>query len=213
VDPPAAVAVLHPAASAYLALLTHGKLRSGETVLVAGGASHVGRAAIVIAVHAGARALATAAAADLDECHRLGAEAAFDYRDPDLAGTLRDAAGGEVDVQLHISGHDDLDLATDLVARRGRIVLMAGMGERPQVPIGRIYTRDLTVTGLLITSATTAELAEAAGPVNQLLARGALVPRRVERLPLSAAAQAHRRLGDGRTRGVPWLAGTRPPSS
>lgn len=116
-------------------------------------------------------------------------------------------------MQLHISGHDDLDLATDLVARRGRIVLMAGMGERPQVPIGRIYTRDLTVTGLLITSATTAELAEAAGPVNQLLARGALVPRRVERLPLSAAAQSHRRLGDGRTRGVPRLAGTRPPSS
>ncbi len=202
VDPLAAVAVLHPAASAYLALLTHGRLRAGETVLVAGGAGHVGRAAIVIAVHAGARVLATAAAADLDECRRLGAEAAFDHRDPHLAGTLRDAVGGQVDVHLDTSGHHDLDLATDLMAGRGRIVVMAGMGAHPQVPMGRIYTRDLTVTGFAISTATTAELDEAAARVNQLLAVEALVPRRVERLPLSAAAEAHRRLEAGQARGV-----------
>ena len=202
VDPLAAVAILHPAASAFLALVAHGRLRAGERVLVAGGAGHVGRAAVVIAVHAGARVLATAAAADLDECRRLGAEAAFDYRDPDLAGTLRDAAGGQVDVHVDTSGHHDFDLAADLVARRGRIVVMAGMVERPQVPIGRIYTRELTVAGFAISNATTAELAEAAGRVNQLLARGALVPRRVERLPLSAAADAHRRLEAGQARGV-----------
>lgn len=202
VEPLGAVAMLHPAASAYLALVTHGRLRAGDTVLVAGGAGHVGRAAIVIAVHAGARVLATAAADGLDECRRLGAEDAFDYRDADLAGTLRDAVGGQVDVHLDTSGHHDLLLTTDLMARRGHIVVMAGMGARPEVLIGRIYTRDLTVAGFAISTATTAELAEAAARVNQLLARGALVPRRVERLPLSAAAEAHRRLEAGEARGV-----------
>ncbi len=202
VDPLAAVAVVHPAASAYLALVIHGGIQAGETVLVAGGAGHVGRAAITIAVHAGARVLATAAADDLDECRRLGAEAAFDYRDRDLAGTLRDAAGGQVDVHLDTSGHHDFDLVTDLMAHRGRIVVMAGMGARPQVPIGRIYTRDLTVTGFAISTATTAELIDAAARVNQLLVVGALVPRGVEQLPLSAAAEAHRRLEAGEGRGV-----------
>ena len=201
-DPLEAVAVLHPAASAYLALITHGKLRAGDTVLIAGGAGHVGRAAIVIAAHAGARVLVTAGADDLDECRRLGAEAAFDYRDPDLAGTLQEAARGQVDLHLDTSGNHDLDLAADLAARRGRIVLMAGMGARPEVPIGRIYTRDLSLEGFAISTATTAELDEAAARVNQLLAAGALVPRRVERLPLSGAAEAHWRIEAGEARGV-----------
>jgi NADPH:quinone reductase-like Zn-dependent oxidoreductase len=48
-DPLEAVAVLHPAASAHLALIAHGNLRAGDTVRTAGGAVHVGRAAIVIA--------------------------------------------------------------------------------------------------------------------------------------------------------------------
>ncbi len=202
VDPLAAVAVVHPAASAYLALVVHGGIQAGETLLVTGGAGHVGRAAITIAVHAGARVLATAAADDLDECRRLGAEAAFDYRDRDLAGTLRDAVGNKVDVHLDTSGHHDFDLVTDLMARRGRIVVMAGMGARPQLPVGCIYTGDLTVVGFAISTATTAELADAAARVNQLLGLGALVPRRVELLPLSAAAEAHRRLEAGECRGV-----------
>jgi NADPH:quinone reductase-like Zn-dependent oxidoreductase len=202
VDWLAAVAVLHPAASAYLALVTHGRLRAGDTVLVAGGAGHVGRVAIVIAAHAGARVLATAGAGDLEECRSLGAEAVFDYADPELAATLRSAAGAQVDVHLDTSGHHDLELAADLAAQRGRIVVMAGMGTRPELPIGTIYTRDLTLTGFAISTATTPELIDAATRVNQLLAVGALLPRRVEQLPLSAAAEAHRRLEAGEARGA-----------
>lgn len=201
-SPVAAVAVLHPAASAYLALTVHGELRAGETVLIAGAAGHVGRAATVIAQRSGARVVATASGEDLEECRHLGVDAAFDYHDPDLGPTLRAIVGGEVDVHLDTSGHHDLDLATDLAARRGRIVLMAGTGARPELPVGRVYTKDLTLTGFAISSATVAELSEAAVRVNQLLAAGALVPRRVQQLPLSAAGEAHRRLEAGEARGV-----------
>jgi NADPH:quinone reductase-like Zn-dependent oxidoreductase len=55
VDAVTAVAALHPAATAYLALFRHGRLRPGETVLVAGGAGNVGRAATTLAATAGAR--------------------------------------------------------------------------------------------------------------------------------------------------------------
>lgn len=201
-EPVDAVAVLHPAASAYLALITHGRLRAGDTAFIAGAAGHVGRAATVIAVHAGARVIATASAEDLDECRRLGADAAFDYGAPDLGGKLRAAARGQVDVHLDTSGHHDLDLAADLASRRGRLVLMAGIGARPELPVGRIYTRDVTLTGFAISTATTGELAEAAERVNQLLAAGALIPRQVEKLPLTAAGEAHRRLECDQVRGV-----------
>lgn len=171
-------------------------------MLIAGAAGHVGRAATVIALRAGARVLATAGAGDLEECRRLGADAVFDYHDPDLAQVLRGIAGGEVDVHLDTSGHHDLDLAVDLASRRGRVVLMAGIGERPELPVGRVYTKDVTLTGFAISSATVADLGEAAGRLNQLFAAGALVPRRVQRLPLSAAGEAHRRLEAGEARGV-----------
>ncbi|WP_344340076.1 alcohol dehydrogenase catalytic domain-containing protein, partial [Kitasatospora putterlickiae] len=49
VDPAEAVAALHPAATAHLALFTHGGLRTGETVLVGGGGGNVGGALITLA--------------------------------------------------------------------------------------------------------------------------------------------------------------------
>ena len=49
VDAARAVAVLHPVATAHLALFRHARLRPGETVLVIGGAGNVGRAATVLA--------------------------------------------------------------------------------------------------------------------------------------------------------------------
>ncbi|MZD56159.1 alcohol dehydrogenase catalytic domain-containing protein, partial [Streptomyces sp. SID5606] len=46
VDAEHLVAAAHPAASAWLALFRHGRLRAGETVYVGGGAGNVGGAAV-----------------------------------------------------------------------------------------------------------------------------------------------------------------------
>src|SRR5690606_38406470 len=196
-DPVSLVSVVHPAATAYLALAVHGRLRAGETVLVAGAAGNVGRAATVVAARAGGRVVATAAAADLDVCRTLGAAVAVDYRDPRHADLLRAAAPQGVDVHLDTSGRHDLDLAVDLLAPRGRIVLLAGLSARPRLPVGPLYTRDGRIEGFAISNATTADLAAAAEHVNRLVADGALTSRPVEELPLSRAAQAHARLESG----------------
>jgi NADPH:quinone reductase-like Zn-dependent oxidoreductase len=196
------VALVHPAATAYLALFRHGRLAAGETVLVAGGAGHVGRAAIVLAALAGARVVATASAADLAACRDLGAEVAVDYRASDAADQLRAAAPTGVDVHLDTSGHHDLVTAVDLLAPRGRIMLMAGLGQLPPLPDGSLYTRDGSIHGFAISNARVEELADAAERINQLIARGVLRPGRVEELPLNAAADAHERLETGRARGV-----------
>ncbi|WP_218938549.1 NADPH:quinone reductase [Modestobacter altitudinis] len=202
VDPVDAVAVLHPGATAHLALATHAGLRAGETVYVAGGAGHVGGAAVMLAARAGARVVASADEADLEHCRSAGATVALDYRDPLLVRHIAEAAPSGVDVHLDTSGHADLATAVDLLAPRGRIIAMAGFSARPELPMGRLYGRDGRLLGFAISNASTSELAAAALRVNQCLADGSLAPRGVDVLPLSATAEAHRRLEGGRARGV-----------
>lgn len=196
-----AVAVAHPAATAYLALTVHAGLIGGETVYIAGGAGHVGGAAILLAARAGARVIASASAGDLDRCRSLGADIALDYRDPDLARLIRAAAPEGVHVHLDTSGHQDLETVVDLLAEHGRVVVMATLGAEATLPVRALYQRDGSVIGFVISNASVAELAAAAKRINQLLADGSLGPREVEELPLAKAAEAHRRLEAGEARG------------
>ncbi|GHF27668.1 NADPH:quinone reductase [Streptomyces morookaense] len=195
VDPVEAVALAHPAATAYLALFTHGRLRAGETVLVAGAAGNVGSALVVMAAQAGARVVATSRAEDADYCRALGAAEVIDYRDPEAVYP------GGVDVYVDTSGRNDLSSAVELLAKRGRVVVMAGLRTRPVLPVGPLYLKDCSVTGFAISQATTSELADAAAAINRLTASGLLRPRAVEVLPLSEAAEAHRRVEAGEVRG------------
>ncbi len=201
VDPFDAVATAHPAGTAYLALFRHGRLAAGETVLVAGAAGNVGAALVVLAADAGARVVATASANDAEYCRSLGAAAVLDYRDPDLAARLRAACPDGVDLYLDTAGVNDLTTAVDLLAFRGRIVLLAGATTRPELPVGPLYMKDGAVAGFVISRATPDELAAAARATNRLLAAGLLRPRVVETAPLSAAAAAHRRIEAGELRG------------
>ncbi len=196
-----AVAVAHPAATAYLALFTHGRLRPGETVLVAGAAGNVGSALVTLAVWAGARVVATAAAHDAEYVRSLGAAEVLDYASPGLAGQLADAAPHGVDVHVATHGGHDFEVAVPLLARRGRIVVFAGTTARPVLPVGQLYQKDGALVGFVISRATVAELARAAGAVGQLLGAGRLRPRAVEEMPLADAAEAHRRMERGELRG------------
>jgi 2-desacetyl-2-hydroxyethyl bacteriochlorophyllide A dehydrogenase len=201
VDPYAAVAAFHPAATAYLALFVHGRLRVGETVLVGGAAGNVGSALVTMAVRAGARVLATAGARDARYCAELGAAEVFDYRDPELTEKIRGAAPSGLDLHLDTAGVNDLQTTVDLLARRGRVVLLAGARTRPVLPAGALYMNDRSIVGFVISHATPDELAEAATYINDLLARGALRPRSIEVFPLGAAAEVHARMDKGELHG------------
>ena len=197
VDAARAVAVLHPVATAHLALFRHARLRPGETVLVIGGAGNVGRAATVLAVRAGARVLAVARAETAPDCLRAGATAVVDHRDPDAAEQLRELAGDGVDVHLDTSGHQDLDSALALVGHGARVVLMAGLSARPVLPVGAVYPRDVSLIGFAISNSSVDDLAGTARVINHGLADDAFpIPVSVE-LPLSRTAEAHRMIEAG----------------
>jgi NADPH:quinone reductase-like Zn-dependent oxidoreductase len=191
VDPVAAVAVLHPAATAWLALFRHGGLRQGEVVYVGGAAGNVGTAATSLARAGGARVLAGARPEDTGWCRAAGADEVVDYRDPDLPGRLRALAPSGVDLYLDTSGRLDLAAAVDLLALRGRIMLIAGREQRLTLPAGSLYTHDRRVVGMSISRAGVEELAEAAAVLNHRLAAGALPARVRDVSPLERAAEAH----------------------
>jgi NADPH:quinone reductase-like Zn-dependent oxidoreductase len=197
VDAARAVAVLHPVATAHLALFRHARLRPGETVLVIGGAGNVGRAATVLAVRAGARVLAVARAETAPDCLRAGATAVVDHRDPDAAEQLRELTGDGADVHLDTSGHQDLDAALALVGHGARVVLMAGLSARPVLPVGAVYPRDVSLIGFAISNSSVDDLAGTARVINHGLADDAFpIPVSVE-LPLSRTAEAHRMIEAG----------------
>ncbi|THA90739.1 NADPH:quinone reductase [Streptomyces sp. LRa12] len=167
------VAAAHPAASAWLALFRHGRLRAGETVYVGGGAGNVGGAAEVLDHHA-----------------------------PDLGARVRGAAPDGYDVHLDTSGHGVLAEAVDSLARGGRLVAMVGLGTGPAaLSVGGLYTKDASIVGFAISNATAADLAEAARGVAGVLTDTPWRPRIADRLPLSMTAEAHRRLEAGEVRG------------
>lgn len=201
VDPVDLIAAVHPGATAQLALFAHGGLRFGQTVLVAGGAGNVGAAVVALAAEAGGRVIATASASDLDHCKALGAQEALDYRDPELSARIRQAAPHGVDLYLDTSGRNDLEAAVDLLAYRGRIVLLAGAAARPVLPAGALYMKDGSIAGFVISRAGAAELADAARDLNRLLGAGALRPRSIERRPLDEIADVHRAIEAGELHG------------
>lgn len=155
----------------------------------------------MLAAEAGARVVAVAAGRDADHCRALGAAEVVDYHDPDRWERVAGACPAGVDVYLDTAGRNDLVHAVRLLARRGRVVVLAGMRTRPVLPAGELYLKDCQVVGFTISHATSAELADAARAVNRLLARGALRPRAVELLPLREAARAHRMVEAGELRG------------
>ena len=200
VDPQVAVAVAHPAVTAYLGWFRRAGIRPGWTVFVGGGAGNVGIAAIQLATRAGVRVIASARDSHADRCLAAGADAVVDYRAPDLADGIAATAPNGVDVYWDTSGTNDTGVAAAVLRPGGRMLVTAARSP-VTVTLAPLYTRDVTIDGFVISRASAADLAEAAGLINSMLAAGELSTRITDRLPLTQAAEAHRRMESGEVDG------------
>lgn len=139
--------------TAWNNVMWRGTLAEGETLLVQGGTSGVGMAAIQMA-HAlrNARVFATAGdEAKRQLCRDIGAEDAVDYRGP-WDDKIRELTGGEgVDVILDAQAGTYTQRELDLLRMDGRVVLIAShMGEMSEVNVRQLVRRRLTLTGSTI---------------------------------------------------------------
>jgi NADPH2:quinone reductase len=127
-----------------------GRLVAGESLLVQGGSSGIGVAAIQLARAFGSRVFATAGAPEkCRACERLGAERGIDYRTEDFVEIVKTATAGRgVDVILDMVGGDYVPRELAALADEGRLVLISTLGgAKAEVDLRAVMGRRLTITG------------------------------------------------------------------
>lgn len=131
-------------------VFARGQLRAGETLLVQGGSSGIGVAAIQMAKALGAKLIVTAGTDEkCAACLKLGADHAINYRSQDFVQEIRTlTAGRGVDVILDMVAGDYVARELECLAEDGRLVIIAVQGGvKSAMNAGLLMRRRLTVTG------------------------------------------------------------------
>ena len=191
-----AAAVPEAFLTAFVNLFREADLQAGESVLIHGGASGVGTAAIQLARCAGARVAVTARDdRKLAACRSLGAELAIDHVRQDFAAEIPAAWGG-VDVVLDIVGAPYLERNLRVLSPCGRLVLLATLGGAAgTVDLAVLMRRRLRLIGSVLRSRSDREKAAiTAGFARRFLplfAGGRLRPIIDRAMPIRRAGDAH----------------------
>lgn len=193
VEPTTVAACALVGITAHLGLFREARLRADETVLVIGGTGGVGSMVVQMAKVAGATVIATGGSDEkCARCRQLGADFAINYETESIAERVKELAPDGVNVFWETRREPDFDLTVDLLAERGRMVLMAGRDARPEFPVGPFYVKGCSLHGFVMFKATSDEMRQAADDMNEWLAEGRLQPQIDRRMKLSQAAEAHR---------------------
>lgn len=185
----------------FLNVFQLGALPRAGAVLVHGGGSGIGTAAIRMVKAAGGTIVVTAGSeAKCERCRELGADVAVNYRTDDFAEAARQATGGRgVDVVLDHIGAPYLDSNTRALATGGRLVEIGLMGgAKGEINLARLLTRRLSVIGSTLRARPVEEKAAIvrgfAERFGADLAAGRIRPVVDRVLPLDEVEEAHRRV-------------------
>jgi putative PIG3 family NAD(P)H quinone oxidoreductase len=127
-----------------------GRLQPGESLLVHGGSSGIGVAAIQLAAALGHTVFATAGSADKCRfCESLGARRAIDYKSEDFVAEIARQTGGRgVDVVFDMVGGSYVPRNLQVLATEGRLVIIATQGGvKGEIDVLRIMLQRLVITG------------------------------------------------------------------
>lgn len=182
-------------------LMDSARLQPRETVLIHGGSSGIGTAAIQLCAARGHRVFATAGGKDkCKACEELGAERAINYREEDFVEITRQATGSAgVDVILDMVGGDYIEQNFRAAARLGRIVNIAFQkGIRAEVNFGPMMMKRLSFMATTLRGRTNAEKGAIRDAVLRevwpLIEEGRIKPVIDATFPLDEAQAAHARL-------------------
>ena len=144
VDDQSAAAAALVGITAHLGLVRDARLQSGETIFVNGGTGGVGSMVVQMAKAIGATVIATGGSDEkVAACLDQGADVAINYKTTDVATAALDAAPAGVNVYWETVREIDFDRAVQVLAPRGRLILMAGRDARPQFPCGPVLRQRL----------------------------------------------------------------------
>lgn len=188
-----AAAVPLASVTAYRALAVRAQVRSGETVVVTGIGGGVATCALLIGRRLGAAVYVTSGSdAKLDAARRQGAAGGVNHGDPEWPKALVAQIDGRPDAVIDGAGGETFNRALDLVKPGGRVVSYgATLGPTQNLEVRRIFWKQLSVLGSTMGSrrdfaAMLRFYAEGLRPIVDTV------------LPLESAAEAHRRMEEGR---------------
>jgi NADPH2:quinone reductase len=181
-----------PYGTAWRALFNRGNARAGETVFVHGASGGVGTAAVQLARAHGLRVIGSAGSAEgLAHVRDQGAHEAVNHREAGYLDRVKEITGGRgVDLVIEMLANVNLDRDLDLLALRGRVVVVGNRG-RIEIDPRKTMSRDAAILGLTLVNATREELAGVHAGIVAGLENGSLKPVVSRELPLERAPEAH----------------------
>ena len=182
-------------------LIDTARLKPGESVLIHGGSSGIGTAAIQLCTARGQTVFATAGSVEkCAACEALGAARAINYRSEDFVAAVRTLTGGRgVDVILDMVGGAYIERNFHAAAMWGRIVNIAYQsGASATVNFAPMLTKRLTLAATTLRSRSNDEK----GAIRDALLRevwplieaGKIKPVVDRVFPLADAQAAHARM-------------------
>jgi putative PIG3 family NAD(P)H quinone oxidoreductase len=204
VDLVTAAALPEVAGTVWSNLMMVAGLRSGDNLLVHGGAGGIGTFAIQLGHALGARVLTTAGTPEkLALCAELGADVTISYRDQDFVEVVREATDGHgADVVLDNMGASYLARNVDVLATEGRLVVI-GMqgGTQAEIDLNQLLRKRAAVIATSLRgrpvgekSTICAAVAEHVWPLVADCTIRTIVDRT---MPLADAGAAHARMESG----------------
>ncbi len=126
-----------------------GGLKTGQWLLVHGGSSGIGTAAIQMAKARGCHVIATAGSADkCAACEKLGADRAVNYHEEDYVAITKELSGGGANTILDMVGGDYIERNIKACAPDATIVQIAFLnGPTAEVNFMPVMLKRLTLTG------------------------------------------------------------------
>ena len=191
--------------TAYFSLVTRGRLKEGETVLVHGAAGGVGTAVLQVARGLGARTIAVVSS---DEKEQVARDAGA-HEVVRSTGAWKDEvvalSDGGVDVVIDPVGGDRFTDSLRSLTRGGRVVVVGFTGGSiPEVKVNRLLLRNTEVVGAGWGEAALSDRAmneEIGAGVERLVRSGAVRPIVGPRFGLEQASEALRTLDERRAVG------------
>ncbi len=186
-----------PCSTAWRALFQKAGAVTGETVLIHGGSGSVGTAAIQLARAAGLTVIATAGSAKgLELVTALGAHHAIDHSQPNYREAIKAAAPRGPDVVIEMLANVNLATDAELLAPRGRIVVVGSRGALEFTP-RLLMAKEAVVYGMTLPNMTADEWRTVNAGVQAALADGSLEPVVGREMPLAEAPQSHEAVMQG----------------
>jgi NADPH:quinone reductase len=188
-------------ASAYRALFQRAKIQPGESVLIHGASGGVGLAALQLARSGGFTIFATAGSEEgLQLLREQGAHHVFNHREQNYLKKIANATGNGVDVILEMLANVNLNHDLELLAPRGRVVIV---GSRGEVTIDPRHTmaKESAILGMRLFNTPSEDFVEIFDALDKGLNGGSLNPLVGREFSMSEAAHAHEAVMEPGARG------------